>query len=220
MLSLFLLEKYQIFAVDILGQPNKSDFIRLHKKDTSYGEWLLEIIAYFKIDAITLYGISFGAFPILKSILIDETKVKEVFLISPAGFINGSLLKTVNLFFIPMLKFKRTKKEIYLQKCYATIYDEFDELNSKFLKEVFLNFKMDFSLTPNFKAEELSTLKVPITIIASENDFFVPAKKLKKKCEKHSSSLKNFIVLKSSKHVPSKRVLEQLFKKFTAQNDR
>lgn len=216
----FLLKEYQIFAVDILGQPNKSDFVRLNKKDTSYGKWFLEIINHFKVDNVTLCGISFGGFPILKSLLIDDKKVKEVFLISPAGIINGSLLKTIFKFLIPMKKFQKTKKDNYLLKCLSSIYDEFDDLNRPFLKEVFLNFKIDFSVTPNFKTQELSTLKTQITIISSKNDFFVPAKKLKKRCKKYISNLKGFIVLENSKHIPSKEKLNFIFKKLISQNDK
>mgnify|MGYP000436356608 CR=1 FL=1 len=50
----FLIEKYQILAIDILGEPNKSDFVRLNKKNASYGKWLLEITNYFKADHFTL----------------------------------------------------------------------------------------------------------------------------------------------------------------------
>lgn len=207
----FLLKKYQIFAIDVLGQPNKSDFVRLNKKDASYGKWLLEIISFFKVDELTLCGFSFGAFPILKSLLIDETKVKEVFLISPAGIVNGNLWKTIFTFLMPMKKFQKTKKEVYLVKFSLSIYDEMDVVKKDFISEVTLNFKMDFSITPNFTSTELSTLKTPITIIASKNDFFVPALKLKRKCVKNITPLKKFVALENSKHIPSKKVLEKVF---------
>lgn len=206
---LFLLEKYQIFAIDVLGQPNKSDFVRLNKKDDSYGKWLLEIVDYFKLDNYSLFGISFGAFPILKSLLIDEKKVKDVFLTSPAGIINGNILKTIFRFLLPMRKFQKTKNEIYLKKCLENLYDEFDEFIINYQKEIFLNFKMDFSVTPNFKTSELSKIKTPVSIIASKNDFFVPALKLKKKCEKSFLNLTNFVVLENSKHIPAKKILKE-----------
>lgn len=216
----FLLKEYQIFAVDILGQPNKSDFVRLNKKDTAYGKWFLEIINHFKVDNVTLCGISFGGFPILKSLLIDDKKVKEVFLISPAGIINGNLINTIFKFILPMKKFQKTKKEVYLLKCISNISDELNEIDIKYLKEVFLNFTIDFSVTPNFKASELSKIKTPISIISSKNDFFVPAKKLKKRCKKYISNLKGFIVLENSKHIPSKEKLNFIFKKLISQNDK
>lgn len=208
----FLLEEYQIFAIDVLGQPSKSDFVRLNKKDDSYGKWLLEIRSSFKIDKITFCGISFGAFPIIKSLLIDDKNVIEVFLISPAGIINGNILKTIFRFLLPMRKFQKTKNEIYLKKCLENLYDEFDEFIINYQKEIFLNFKMDFSVTPNFKTSELSKIKTPVSIIASKNDFFAPALKLKKKCEKTLINLNKFVVLKNSKHIPSQKALDVVFK--------
>lgn len=207
----FLANTYQVFAVDILGQPNKSDFVRLNKKNADYGKWLLEIVDYFKLDSYSFCGISFGAFPILKSLLINEKKVKDVFLISPAGLINGSILKTIFRFLVPMKKFQNTKNEVYLKKCLLNLYDEFDELTFNYQKEIFLNFKMDFSVTPNFKASELQKIKTPISIIVSKNDFFIPALKLKKRGKK-ITSLKNFIVLENSKHIPAKEKLQNAFK--------
>lgn len=212
----FLLDTYQIFAVDVLGQPNKSDFVRLSKKDASYGKWLLEITNHFKIDNVTLCGISFGTFPILKSLLIDDVKVKEVFLISPAGIINGNFFKTIFSFFIPFKNFTKTKKESYLIKCLHSFLNNFDDILKKYYREVFLNFKMDVSITPNFKVNELLSIKTPITIIASKNDYFVPALKLKKKVDKNINSIKNFIVLENSKHIPSKETLENTFKSILA----
>jgi pimeloyl-ACP methyl ester carboxylesterase len=211
----FLTNKYQIFAIDLLGEPNKSDFVRLNKKDNSYGKWLLEIIHHFKADSYTLCGISFGSFPILKSLLINDIKVKEAFLISPAAFIHGSLWKTIFKFIIPLKKFQKTKNEIYLNNCLSSIYDKFDELTLRYQKEVFTNFKMDFSPTPNFTKSELKKIKIPITIIASQNDFFLPFKKLKNKCS-NLSNLKHFITLESSKHIPSKKTLEKIFNKITS----
>ncbi|WP_299014392.1 hypothetical protein [uncultured Polaribacter sp.] len=207
----FLAEKYQIFAVDILGEPNQSDFVRINKKDTSYGKWLQEVINHFQLNSFSFCGISFGAFPILQSLLIDEKKVNEVFLISPAGIVNGSLPKTIFRFLIPMRKFRKTKNEIHLKQCLSNIYDEFDEFTYPYLKEVFLHFKMDFSITPNFKTSALKKIQTPITIIASKDDFFVPALKLKRRSKKTFASIKKFIVLENSKHVPAKSILKANF---------
>lgn len=206
----FLLENYQIFAVDILGQPNKSEFVRLSKKNNSYGNWLLEVIEKLKLHKPTLCGISFGAFPILKSLLINDSCSKEVFLISPAAIVHGDVLKTIVRFLIPVKQFQRTQKEKYCRKFLENLYDDFDELTFNYQKEVFLNFDMDFSVTPNFTLKELLKLETQITIIVGENDFFVPYQKLKKRSKK-ITSLKNFIALENSKHISSKKKLKQVF---------
>ena len=209
---LFLAKTHQIFAIDILGQPNKSDFIRLNKKENIYGEWLLEIINYFAFKNISLCGISFGAFPILKSLFIEENNVKEVFLISPAGLINGKLIKTIFKFVLPMKRFQKTKNKKYLIECLDQLYDNYDKETFMYLKEVFLHFNIDFSMIPNFKRKDLARLQTPITIIASKKDFFVPAEKLKKRSKKSFTSLKRFIVLQNSKHVADTTTLKTAFK--------
>lgn len=215
----FFTDKYQVFVIDVLGQPNKSEFVRLNKKGNSYGAWLLDIIAYLKIKNVTYLGISFGAFPILKSLFIDDKSAKQVFLISPAGLINGSLWQTIFKFLIPLKIFQKTKKEKYLRICLSSFYDDFDADTLNFYKEVFLNFDIDFSLLPNFTTQEISSIKKPITIISSKNDYFVPAKKLKKKYDENNASIKDIIILKHSKHIPSKELLEKVFRKLTSQID-
>lgn len=210
----FLVKDYQVFAVDILGQPNKSEFVRLSKKDNSYGNWLIEITNSFVFKSFSLCGISFGAFPILQMLLIDEKRVDEVFLISPASIVNGSLLKTISRFLWPNKKFRKTKEEVYFKKCMNHLYDRYDELTYQFQKEVFLHFDMDFTVTPNFTPFQLQKIETPINIIASKDDFFVPAIKLKKRSVKNINSLKSFISLENNKHIPSKEVLKDAFEKF------
>lgn len=209
----FLVEKYQVFAIDILGQPNKSEFVRLNKKDNSYGNWLIEITNSFAFESFSLCGISFGAFPILQLLLIDEKKVDEVFLISPASIVNGSLIKTIFGFLWPMKKFRKTKEKAYHIKCMDNLYDTYNEVTYQFQKEVFLHFDMDFSITPNFAPFQLQKIKTPIHIIASKEDFFVPAVKLKKRSVKNINSLKKFIILEDNRHIPAKKVLKDAFER-------
>lgn len=208
----FLEDKYQIFAIDLLGQPNKSDFIRLNKDNNAYGSWLLEVINQLKIqNNITLVGISFGAYPILKSALIDATKTKEIILISPAGLVIGNIISAFTKFLWPYSKFRRSKDRSSLIKCIFNLYDEYDELTINYLEEVFLNFKMDFSTTRNFSASELSKINIPISIIASKNDYLVPSDRLIRKHEKNTGIFDKVIVLENSKHIPSNTILEEAF---------
>jgi pimeloyl-ACP methyl ester carboxylesterase len=208
----FLENQYQIFAIDLLGQPNKSDFRRLHKDNNAYGSWLLEIMAQLKLqNNITLVGISFGAFPILKSVLIDATKIKEVILISPAGLVIGNIFSTFTKFLWPYSKFRRMKNRKFLIQCISNLYDEYDELTVNYLTEVFLNFKMDFSSTRNFSASDLSKIKIPINIIASKKDYLVPSDGIIRKHKKKNDIFNKIIVLENSKHIPSNQALEEAF---------
>ncbi|MEM6804784.1 MAG: alpha/beta hydrolase, partial [Bacteroidota bacterium] len=45
---------FQVFAIDVLAQPNKSAETRLSMKDDSYGKWMNEIIDELKINDVIL----------------------------------------------------------------------------------------------------------------------------------------------------------------------
>ncbi|MCH7974006.1 MAG: alpha/beta fold hydrolase, partial [Bacteroidetes bacterium] len=60
--------QYQVFAIDVLAQPNKSAETRLSMKDDSYGKWINEIIQSLNLNNVTLVGFSFGGLVILKTL--------------------------------------------------------------------------------------------------------------------------------------------------------
>ncbi|MDG1037780.1 MAG: alpha/beta hydrolase, partial [Polaribacter sp.] len=49
-----LYKDFQVFAIDVLAQPNKSAENRLSMKDNSYGLWVNEIINELNINNVTM----------------------------------------------------------------------------------------------------------------------------------------------------------------------
>ena len=74
-----LLGDYNVYAVDVLAQPNKSDEIRLNMKDNSYGIWVQEIINDLELKNVTLAGFSLGGLIILKTLEYNEENIKRYF---------------------------------------------------------------------------------------------------------------------------------------------
>ena len=66
-------------------------------KDEAYGKWMREIIDQLELEEVVLAGFSFGGLIILKTLVYNATKIKEVFLASPAYLVNGNLLKAICL---------------------------------------------------------------------------------------------------------------------------
>ena len=200
-----LKDAFCIYAVDVLAQPNKSAETRLSMKDNSYGEWINEVIDALQIKDVTLAGFSFGGLIILKTLITNESKIKEVFLSAPAYIVNGNPLKAIFKFFIPMKLFMKTKKTKYLERFLAVTFTAQDKFAFNYLSIVFLNFKMDFTPIPVIKASDASKIKTPITLIAAENDIVFPGTKMIKRAKKIFPSLKHTLLLKNSKHVQNKK---------------
>ena len=192
---------FQVFAVDVLAQPNKSAETRLSMKNDDCGKWLHEVIDHLKLKNITLAGFSFGGLIILKALEFKDANVKEVFLTAPAYLVNGNPLKALFNVFIPMRRYTKTKKIKYVERFLNELFTQRDAFAIHFLSKVFLYFKMDFSPVPVIKTKAAKSIKTPITLIAAKNDLIFPGEKMLKRAIKIFPSLKKTVLLEQSKHV-------------------
>ncbi len=192
---------FQIFAVDVLAQPNKSSETRLSMKNEDYGKWLNEVIDNLKLKNVTLAGFSFGGLIILKTLEFNETNIKEVFLTAPAYIVNGNPLKALFKVFIPMKRYIKTRRVKYVERFLTEVFTEKDTFAVQFLSKVFLYFKMDFTPVPVIKTQTAKLIKTSITVIAAKNDLMFPGKKMINRANKIFPSLKQTIFLGQSKHV-------------------
>jgi pimeloyl-ACP methyl ester carboxylesterase len=200
-----LYKDFQVFAIDVLAQPNKSSETRLSMKGNAYGSWMNSIIDELDLQNVTLAGFSFGGLIILKTLIHNEKKIKEVFLSAPAFIVNGNPLIALFKVFIPMKRYIRTQKTKYLEKFLSTLFSEKDEFALEYLSKVFLHFDMDFTPVPVIRKEEAQLIKTPITLIAAKEDIMFPGIKMIKRANNIFPSLKKVILLENSKHVQSKK---------------
>lgn len=196
--------KFQVFAIDVLAQPNKSDGTRLSMKDDSYGKWINEIIQLLNLNDVTLVGFSFGGLVILKTLINKEDKIKEVYLASPAYLVNGNPLKALFKVFIPMKQYMKTKKMKFIEKFLNEVFTDRDEFAIKYLSNVFLHFNMDFTPVPVISKSEAKNIATPITLIAAKKDIMFPGEKMLRRASKIFPSIKKTILLENSKHVQNK----------------
>lgn len=199
-----LIDSYSVYAIDVMAQPNKSAETRMSMKDDTYGKWMNEIIDKLELKNVTLAGFSFGGLVILKTLINNESKVKEVFLSAPAYIVNGNPIRALLKFFIPMKRYMKTKNVKFLERFLDSAFTERDDFAHKSLALVFTHFTMDFTPVPVITATEALKIKTPITLIAAENDIIFPGRKMIKRAKKIFPSLKHTVLLNNSKHVQNK----------------
>lgn len=212
-----LVDRYNVFAIDIVGQPNLSAETRPNLKDDSYGKWVNEILEKLNLSDVILVGASFGGFISWKTLVFDESRIKKTFLLVPAGIVNGNPIKAIFKVFLPMKLFMWTKKEKYLETFLGELFTEKDNFAFKFLSKTFLNFKMDFSPLPTITEKEADQINTPINIVGAEMDTFFPGQKMIERAKNIFPSLNKTILLKNSKHVPDKEA-NKLIAKFIVEN--
>lgn len=204
-----LSSKYQVFAIDVLAQPNKSAETRLSMKDDSYGIWMNEVIDTLALNDVTLVGFSFGGLVILKTLIHNGDKIKEVFMAAPAYIVNGNPLRALIKMFIPMKRYMSTQNPKHVEKFLYEIFTDRDEFAIQYLSKVFIHFDMDFTPMPVITKKEAKAITTPITLIGAKNDVVFPGKKMLKRASKILPTVKKAILLENSKHVQN-RVDNQL----------
>lgn len=198
-----LMDHYQVFAVDIFGQPNKSEEVLLGMKDDSYAIWLNELITTLKLEEVTMAGFSLGGLAILKTLEYGGSNIKEVFLTCPAYILNGNPFKALLKVFIPMRRYIRKKEVKYIEQFLGELFTSKDEFAIRFLARVFLEFNMDFSRVPTISTKAAAKIQTPIYLFAADEDLLFPGQKMIKRAQKIFPSLKHAELISNSKHVQS-----------------
>ncbi|MBP93254.1 MAG: alpha/beta hydrolase [Flavobacteriaceae bacterium] len=198
-----LASKYSVYAIDVLAQPNKSAENRLDMKSLDYGKWLMEVIIILKLKNVTLVGFSFGGFISLKALEFNQTPIKQAFLIAPVYIVNGNPFVGFLKIFRPLKKFIKTNNQKHIKKVMSVLFSEYDDFAMSYMSTTFKHCNMDFSPLPIISKDSGINIKTPISIFAAEKDIMFPGRKVIKRAKKVFPSLKDFIILKGSKHVPN-----------------
>ncbi|PSR03241.1 MAG: alpha/beta hydrolase [Bacteroidetes bacterium SW_11_45_7] len=196
-----LADHYRVFAVDVIGEPNLSAETRPDKKDNAYGYWLNEVIRQLALDNVTLVGFSLGGLVIWKTLLADESNIKEAFLTAPAGIVNGNPLKGLRKVVIPVKRYMNTHNTKYIDQFLNEVFTEPDDFAHRFTGKVMLNFHLDFSSIPTIKKAEAKHIATPLTVVGAKHDIMFPGEKMIKRARKIFPSLRQAVLLEDAKHV-------------------
>jgi pimeloyl-ACP methyl ester carboxylesterase len=199
-----LLDKYTLYAVDVLAQPNRSAETRLSMKTNDYGKWMNEVLEQLNLKDVVLAGFSFGGLIILKTLIQDERNIKEVFLSAPAYLVNGNPIKALIRFFVPMRRYIKKGDPKYLDQFLQASFSGKDAFAKRYLGLVFKYFDMDFTPVPVISKRDANRITTPIHLFAAGDDIVFPGKKMIKRAKKIFPSLKTSKLLEGSKHVQDK----------------
>ena len=106
----FIMEDFHIYAVDTIGHPGKSAEISLSPKNYDYGKWAGELIDKLGYESMCLFGGSFGAGIIAKTMCVVPDKIKGVVIYVPSGIKNAPAVNSSKMM-ITMILYWITGKD-------------------------------------------------------------------------------------------------------------
>ncbi|BDS12240.1 alpha/beta fold hydrolase [Aureispira anguillae] len=198
-----LAQHFCIYAIDILGQPNRSEETRLPLRDNSYGKWLVEVLDALALERVALIGVSYGGFILQRLIACAPERIERAIFIVPAGFTNGSALKAIFKVLIPMRRYLKSRKKQDLHTFMDAFCAEKDAYLVAYQEAVLEGIYMDTRRPPLLTKKEAQKLDAPVYILAAEDDVFFPGNQTIKKAQRLFKNLQKTILMENAKHVPA-----------------
>lgn len=164
---------YRVYALDIPGEPGKSEAVRFDLNGPDPAIWLLEVFTGLSIDQAALLGISLGGWLALKFATTYPERVEKLVLLCPAGVAPQKAsftLQTVALMFFGQWGIDRLIKIVNGNQPIPVEALEYTKLIAN-------SFNPRIETIPIFSDEDLRRLRMPVLLIVGEKDALLPSKK-------------------------------------------
>ena len=182
----FIMNDFHIYAVDMVGHPGKSAETSLPAKGYDYGKWVSEIIDGLKYDKISLFGGSFGAGVIAKTMCVCPDKIKRVVLYVPSGIKNAPAIKSASMM-LPMIVYWVTGKDKWLKKCMLPMAITEDNITDDIYETAKLSIdyiKVKTGMPGDVEEELMKKCNAPTLVMAAEKDCLFPGKGVIERAER------------------------------------
>jgi len=171
---------YRVYAVDLQGEPGKSDGKQLPFEGSDFDNWLLDVFMGLSIQKASIVGISLGAWLALKFSIANPQRVNKLVLLCPAGI---SALKAsfayVSLFYLLSGEkgIERLYRKVNGGKPIPQVIMDYQKLIGKHF-----NFRRE--KIPLFTDAELSRVTMPSLLFVGRKDIMFHSMKIAQRYKK------------------------------------
>lgn len=166
-------KRYRVYAVDVPGEPGKSDAVRPELQSPAYIEWLDDVFTALGLVSANLLGISLGGWLALKYSTARPEKVDKLVLLCPSGVGPAK----VSFIFRSILYLSLGKWGV--QRMNKILYGKQDipQEAIDFTNLIVSNFNPRIEPIPIFSDAELQKLTMPVIVIVGALDVILHSKK-------------------------------------------
>ena len=164
---------HRVYAVDMPGEPGKSDENQLPFEGDDFSNWLNDVFNELLIEKASIVGISLGAWLGTKFAIKYSDKVDKLVLLCPAGI--GPQKKS----FIFKFLFYSLFGEKGIDKLYFIIYGDktIPEIMLNYQKLISKHFNFRKVTIPIFSDNELRKLTMPVALFVGGKDVMLHSEK-------------------------------------------
>ena len=210
LMPLLRANRYRIYAPDTIGHPGKSAETRLSSNDTSYGQWLNDVVDSLGLERTIFIGGSFGAGIILRLAAYAPQRIAKAAVFVPSGILKVPMHSMIGRIGLPFLLYLLSPSRKRLKQAVQWMGNEIDEDTLQLVEAVFQHVRVEADMPRPATKAELLQFKAPTLVIAAEKDAMFPGSAVVKRVKEIIPNLVAAECLKDGTHYSSERDMEYI----------
>jgi pimeloyl-ACP methyl ester carboxylesterase len=166
--------QYRVLALDLPGEPGKSAPNRLPWDGPAYADWLNDVLHALQVEAVTIIGISQGAWTAIKFAAAYPEHVTRLVVLSPGGIVPDKLSFVVRAIPLLLLGRRGVARMNRLVLGGQSVPPEVEEMMTVLMTQ----FKARVEVLPIFSDMELRRLTMPVHLVMGKRDALRDAGKI------------------------------------------
>jgi pimeloyl-ACP methyl ester carboxylesterase len=170
---------YCVYALDIPGEPGKSEERQYSLKCPVYSEWLNEVMQKLQLSKASLVGISLGAWLAISFSVKYPQNVEKLVLMCPSGIGPqriSFMIRAIPLMLMGDKGFNKISRIVNGD-------DDIPKEALEYTKLIARNFNLRTEPVPIFTEQELKRLTMPVLLFAGKKDVLLQSEKTIKRLE-------------------------------------
>lgn len=187
---------FNVYAVDLPGEPGKSAPNRPSWQTNAYADWLEDVLNGLMIKKASIIGLSQGGWTALRFATIHPQRVEKLVLLTPAGVVStkaGFIVKAVFYSLFGRAGARAINRMVVGEQ-------PIDERTLQFMDLILTHFKARVEKEYIFKDEELKQLTMPVLMIGGMRDVVRSSEAIAARLSQHVPDLRA-ILLPDAGHV-------------------
>jgi 2-hydroxy-6-oxonona-2,4-dienedioate hydrolase len=198
-----LLERFRLYAVDVIGQSVKSAEARPRVDNDDYGHWLADVLDGLTLPRARIVGISWGGFAAIRLAAAHPERIEKLALLVPAGLVGSPLWDGWVRIGWPMTKYVLFPSEARLRAFVRNLLTTADDGEwARFLGDAFRAYNLNMKVPALARVEELRSFTAPTLVLAADRDASFPGAALLQRARELFPNLADSELITDCNHCP------------------
>jgi pimeloyl-ACP methyl ester carboxylesterase len=165
---------FRTHAVDIPGEPGRSEAVRMDWHSPACAEWLVDVLDGLGIWRTHLVGASQGGWAALRFATLHPERVSRLVLLSPAGIVPARLSFLLTM--LATLPLGRRGRDVLTGRIIGDT--ALDQRTTRHLRHLSVHTRPRVGAMPIFTDADLERLTMPVLCALGEHDAVFPARRI------------------------------------------